>query len=97
MGRNTLRRYEQGITYPSLENIKKLADILDTDVTELYDECILFILNLPSNIKHIKKQYNLTSIELAKQIGINNPRTISDWINNKHIPNTSIIKKLMQY
>lgn len=92
---NTIRGYEKGITYPKLDTLTLIANALNIDVTEFYDEYILFMIYLPYEIIQIQKSLNLTSKELGIKVGIHNSRTVDDWKKGKHIPNIAVIKKLL--
>lgn len=50
---------------------------------------------LPYEIIRVQKLLNLTSKELGIKVGIHNSRTIDDWKKGKHIPNITVIKKLL--
>lgn len=96
MATNTFGRYEKGETYPTIETLEILASELNVSLDELYDEYISFMINLPNEVIFIRKELNLSVKNLAKLLGVNNARTVRDWQNGIRIPNTSILKKLIE-
>lgn len=93
---STLNRWEKSETYPPLEYLKVISDALDIPLDSLKDEYIEFIEKLPEQITAIQKAFNIDYKELGAKVGINNTRTIREWCSGKHVPNTTIVKKLME-
>lgn len=93
---NTLNRWEKSETYPPLDYLPTLANTLDVPVNYLKDEYIEFIENLPSEINNLRDKLNLSAEDLAIKVGLNNPRTVREWCSGMHVPNTKVIKKLIQ-
>lgn len=93
---NTLGRYEKGDTYPTIDTIEQLARVLNVKAELLYDEHILFMLNLPEEILSIRTTLNLSAKDLGLRVGIRNARTVREWQSGKRIPNTNITRLLFK-
>ncbi len=93
---NTLGRYEKGETYPTIETLEMLSSELDVSLDELHDEYTSFMINLPNEVISIRKELNLSAKNLGMLLGVNNARTVRDWQNGIRVPNTSILKKLIE-
>lgn len=93
-GNATITRYEIGLTYPTLAQIDKIGEIFNINPTTLYDEYILFTINFKDEINELLNLYSKQDI--AYKTGINNLRTINDWLKGYHMPNTKVTKKLIE-
>lgn len=93
---NTFGRYERGETYPTIKTLEMLSCELAVSLDELHDEYTSFMSNLPNEVIFIRKELNLSAKNLGLLLGVNNARTVRDWQNGIRVPNTSILKKLIE-
>lgn len=96
VSKSTISRYEAGQTYPSVEEINILANYMNVDPQKLYDDYIHLIINFKDEVKALRKELNLSRSQFAKLLNIHAANTIREWELGKHLPNTSIIKKILQ-
>lgn len=85
--------YENGISYPSIKSIDRLAGLLDVDSEDLYDEVIRFSINIKDEMQILRNKMSFDEIATAIN---SNHRTIRDWHSGKHVPNTNMIRKLIE-
>lgn len=96
ISKSTISRYEAGQTYPSVKEINILANYMDVDPEKLYDDYIYLIIHFKDDVKALRKELNLSRSQFAKLLNIHAANTIREWELGKHLPNTSIIKKILQ-
>ena len=85
--------YEAGLSYPKIESISLMANILEVEPDALYDEVIWFQLNIKNEMQILRNKMSFS--EIATKIDSNH-RTVRDWHKGKHLPNATIVKNLIQ-
>lgn len=96
VSKSTVSRYEAGQTYPSIEEINILAKYMNIDPERLYDDYIYLVIHFKDEVKALREQLSLSRSQFAKLLNIHAANTIREWEIGKHLPNTSIIKKILQ-
>lgn len=92
----TLSRWEKSESYPPINYLQIIANTLGVSEDYLKDDYIEFISNLPEEVSNLRADLNLSAKELALKVGINNPRTVREWVSGVHVPNTKTVKKLIE-
>jgi transcriptional regulator with XRE-family HTH domain len=85
LSRHAIMDYENGVTAPSLEDVKAIAAVLDIEADKLYDEYYRF-LDYPyaERVKEIRTEHNLLQRELGEMLGVGR-RTVERWENSKTV------------
>lgn len=79
IGRKYLIGFENDQYFPSLHNIRKIAEVLQVDEDYLCDSYLKFIKNNPSKkILSIREGFNLTRKELGELLNVHSG-TIKKW------------------
>lgn len=78
MNRSTIIRLENNQVQPSLYILNKISSALEVDINLLLDDFLIFLLDYSNTIKSIRKDYNLTQVELAVLLKVHR-KTISRW------------------
>lgn len=84
ISRYAMMDYERSITEPSLDIILKISKILDVDKEKLFDNYFKF-LDYPysEKIKEIRKEKQLTQLELALLLNVSDRHTVARWESGK--------------
>ena len=94
--RTTYNYYEMGVRECPLDILKKLAEILEVEVTDLMDEYNLFLFNGQGRqVRKIRKSMGLTQREFAGRMGVSTA-TIKQWESERVRVMRSVFEKMMQ-
>lgn len=96
IAKNTLIRYEKGLTHPDMKRLQKIADVLEVDYDQLYDDYYYLLLDFGTNIKALRKYLGLSQRAFGQLFGIYAPGTISEWEKNLHHPTHEIMMKIVK-
>ena len=79
--RSTYIRYESGMDFYPPDKLSKITELLEVDITDLFDEYNTFIRNgQGQQIRAIRKQMKLTQKEFGKRFGAH-AGTVKRWEN----------------
>ena len=88
-----LTAYEKGEYYPKLETVHLIASTLDVEPESLYDDVLKYQVNIKDEIQILRESMSFEEIAVAVD---SNHRTVRDWHAGKHVPNATLIKKLLK-
>lgn len=66
---STYQKHELGLSYPSLENLMKLAEYFGYDLSESVNHIVYYRTLSPEDIKRELRRYGLSYCELSEQTG----------------------------
>ena len=66
---STYQKHELGLSYPSLENLMRLAEYFGYDLSESVNHKVYYRTLQPENIKRSLRRYDLSYRELSEQTG----------------------------
>ena len=66
---STYQKHELGLSYPSLENLMRLAEYFGYDLSESVNHKVFYKTLKPDDIKRKLRRYNLSYCELSEQTG----------------------------
>ncbi|MCR0264215.1 helix-turn-helix domain-containing protein [[Clostridium] innocuum] len=96
----TIQKWESGIAEPSVDVLKKLADMFNVSMDELLNEELsneshsnIQASIISKNIRFLRKQKGWGQDELAKRIGRTQP-TIQLWETDKRSPTMGMVEEL---
>ena len=71
---STYQKHELGLSYPSLENLMRLAEYFSYDLSESVNHKVYYGTLKPSDIKRALRHYDLSYRELSEQTGYSQDR-----------------------
>ena len=94
LSRYAIMDYENGKTEPSLDDLKKIAVVLNVEVDKLYDDYYRF-LDYPyyAKIKDIRMGHKLTQAKLGELLGVT-PTAVKRWEWGKNKVSREVWEKL---
>ena len=94
--RTTYNSYEMGVRECPIDILKKLAEILEVEVTDIMDEYNLFLFNGQGRqVRKIRKSMGLTQREFAGRMGVSTT-TVKQWESERVRVMRGVFEKMMQ-
>lgn len=93
--KSTISRYERGITYPSIERLALISEVLDVDKEDLFDEYCVFRSNFSQHVRELRKTLGLTQKQFGELLDGQNHHTIGDWESNIRMPKDKVVFQIL--